>query len=81
MSGQSSWCVELAVKPGQFDNLIKLTGEMVAFASKEAGVLVYQRFISDDNKRMHACEWYADSDAALAHLGSFAPAIRSASRW
>jgi quinol monooxygenase YgiN len=71
MSEQIVWCVVLAVKPGQFDNFLKLTEEMVVSTRNERGVLSYRRFVSDDNKIVHAHERYADSDTALMHLQNF----------
>jgi len=71
MSEQISWCVELAVKPGQLDNFVELTREMVKSTRNEPGVLSYQRFVSDDGQRVQAYERYVDSDAALVHLQTF----------
>jgi len=71
MGDQISWCVELAVKPGQLDNFQALTGEMVEAARREHGVLAYQRFVSADCKLVLVYERYADSAAALAHLRQF----------
>lgn len=72
MGDQVSWRVELAVKPGQLDNFRALTGQMVESTLGEAGVLSYQRFVSEDGKVVHVYERYADSASALAHLGTFA---------
>jgi len=69
---QVSWWVELAVGPGCLDAFETLTGEMVAAAHAEAGVLAYQRFISDDRQTVHVHECYENSDAAAAHLVKFA---------
>ena len=38
----------------------------------ESGVLAYQRFISDDQRTVYVHERYEDSDAAIAHLRTFA---------
>jgi len=72
MSQQIAWCVELAIKPGQLDDFMELTGEMVEFTRSEPGVLSYRRFISDDDAVVHAIESYVDSDTALMHLQNFA---------
>jgi quinol monooxygenase YgiN len=48
-----------------------LTGEMVAIARNERGVLSYQRFVSNDRAQVHVYERYADAAAALAHLENF----------
>lgn len=66
-----SWWVELAVRPGCLANFEKLTGEMVAAAQTEYGVLAYQRFISDDQRTVYVHERYANSEAAVAHLREF----------
>lgn len=62
---------ELAVKPGQLENFLTLTGEMVESTRAEPGVLSYQRFVSDDGKFVYACERYANLAAAVAHLRKF----------
>jgi quinol monooxygenase YgiN len=72
MSGEISWQVELAVKPGQLDNFRALTHEMVESTKSEQGVLVYERFVSDDGNVVHLYERYAGSGAAMAHLLAFA---------
>ena len=37
----------------------------------KGGVLIYERFISDDGKAVHVYERYENSAAALAHLRAF----------
>lgn len=69
--GHVSWHVELAVKPGELDNFRALTAEMVEFASSEAGVVVYERFVSPDGSDVHVYERWEDSPSALAHLQAF----------
>src|SRR5688500_6748591 len=71
MRTQISWHVELAVRPGQFDNFEALTGEMVESTRREPGVLSYERFVTDDAKFVHVYERYEDSPAALEHLREF----------
>jgi quinol monooxygenase YgiN len=71
MGGEISWHVVLRIKPGQLDNFRTLTGEMVAVTRRERGILSYQRFVSDDGTIIHVYERYADSAAAVAHLGAF----------
>jgi len=72
MNGQISWHVELAIKPGRLESFRALTGDMVEAARHELGILSYQRFVSGDGKTVHVYERYADSAAALTHLGIFA---------
>jgi|ERR1700730_5945163 len=71
MRDQISWHVKLALKPGHFDNFQAITGEMVESTRGEAGVLSYERFVTDDAKFVHIYERYADSHVALAHLKEF----------
>ena len=71
MGDQVAWLVELAVKPGQLANFRALTGEMARSSRREPGVLIYERFVSEDGKFVHAYERYTDSAAAVAHLRTF----------
>jgi len=71
MSDAISWQVELAVKPGELDNFRALTRDMVAFAMSEPGVLVYERFVSEDGATVYVYERFADSASAAAHLMAF----------
>jgi quinol monooxygenase YgiN len=41
MSGQISWHVELAIKPGRLESFRALTGDMVEAARRELGILSY----------------------------------------
>ena len=72
MSEHVSWQVELALKPGQLERFSDLTKEMVEHARAERGVLVYERYLSDDASSVVVCERYIDSAAAIAHLEAFA---------
>ncbi len=71
MGDQVSWHVELGVRPGKLDRFRALTSEMVESTRGEAGVLSYERFISDDGKFIHVYERYVDSPSAVAHLLEF----------
>ena len=71
MDDQISWHAELAVAPGQGERFHALTGEMVAAARAEPGILSYQRFVSADGTLVHVYERYVSSAAAVAHLESF----------
>jgi quinol monooxygenase YgiN len=68
---QVSWWVELALRPGCLEEFARLTGEMVASAQAENGVLAYQRFISEDRQTVYVHERYEDSSAAILHLRAF----------
>ena len=56
------------IKPGHADNFRALTREMIESSRREAGVLCYERFVSENGSVVYAYERYADSAAALAHL-------------
>jgi quinol monooxygenase YgiN len=71
MGSDISWHVELAVKPGELDHLRALTRDMVAFARSEPGVLVYERFVSEDGNTVYVYERFVDSASAVAHLMAF----------
>jgi quinol monooxygenase YgiN len=72
MDEQVAWHVELAVRPDELEHFRALTSEMVAFTRREPGVLVYERFLSDDGRTVHVYERYTDSAAAVSHLRAFA---------
>ena len=71
MSNVISWNLQLAVRDGQLDAARSLMTEMVAATRDEPGTLGYEWFISDDGTACHINERYADSGAALVHLGAF----------
>lgn len=71
MSEQVSWFLELAVKPGQIDDVRALIREMAESAQTEPGALNYEWSISGDEGVIHSYERYADSGAVLAHLSAF----------
>ena len=73
MSQQIGWCVELAIKPGQLGNFVKLTAEMIELTRNEFWRAESdQRFVSGDETTVHAIERYVDLGAALRHLQNFA---------
>ena len=71
MHDEISWQVELTIAPERLDSFCALTNEMVESAKLEYGVLVYERFSSEDRGRVFIYERYANSEAALSHLRSF----------
>jgi quinol monooxygenase YgiN len=66
-----SWHVELAIEPRDMAAFSELTVEMCEATVREEGVLVYERFISDDCNQVELYERYRDSAAALAHVHAF----------
>ncbi len=71
MSEAVSWILMVAVKDGKLDDFRALMEEMVAATKDEPGAQAYEWFVSADGKNVHLYERFADSDAALAHLGTF----------
>jgi quinol monooxygenase YgiN len=71
MSDQVSWLLELAVKPGELENFKTLMAEMVESTQGEAGVVMYEWWISDDGSAIHISERFADSAAVVTHLTAF----------
>ena len=71
MSDQISWYVELALEPQRLDEYRALTSEMTDAARQEAGILIYERYISDDNRTVFIHERFSGSDAAISHLRLF----------
>jgi quinol monooxygenase YgiN len=66
------WNLELAVKPGEQENVKVLMSEMVASTdTNEPGTLSYEWSISADGNACHIFERYADSAAVMTHLGTF----------
>ncbi len=71
MTGQISWYAELTIDPVRLDEYCALTREMIDLSRQEPGTLIYERYVSDDQKTIHIYERYADSDAAALHLQNF----------
>lgn len=61
----------MSVREGQLSAARDLMPEMVEATRGEPGTLGYEWFLSGDGTLCHVYERYADSDAALAHLGTF----------
>jgi len=71
MSKPISWSLQMNVRSGQLDDARKLMKEMVESTSAEKESHCYEWFLSADGKTCHILERYADSDAVMAHLGTF----------
>ena len=71
MSDIVSFAVEASIKSGQLDNFKALVEEMVQSTRNEPDTLIYESFLSDDNKTCHLYDRYADSTATIAHLATF----------
>ena len=71
MSGEVSWFLEFAIKPGQIEAVRTVVGEMVDSTQNEPAALAYEWWISADESVIQSHDRYADSEAALAHLSTF----------
>ena len=71
MSNTVSWNLQLSVREGQLDAARTLMTEMVDATRQEPGALGYEWFLSEDGSSCHINERFADSDAVMAHLGTF----------
>ena len=65
------WLFEAAIKPGEYDNFKTVMEEMIASTEQEPGTSNYEFFLNADRTVCHIYERYADSDAALTHVGNF----------
>jgi quinol monooxygenase YgiN len=61
----------MSVRDGKLSDARVLMNEMVASTQLEPGTQTYEWFLSEDGKTCHINERYADSEAALVHLGNF----------
>jgi quinol monooxygenase YgiN len=71
MNDYVAWILEVAVNPGKMGAFQTLMEDMVSSTRSEPGVLNYEWFASDEDGVVHLHERYADSTAALQHLGNF----------
>ncbi len=62
---------EVELKPGRRAEWDALIPEMVASTREEQGARAYQIFENSDRERVCIFERYADSDAAMVHMGIF----------
>ena len=67
-----AWIFELIVNDGHDTAVGTLMTEMVdATRAGEPGTLDYEWYLSEDGRRLHIYERYADAAATLVHLGNF----------
>ena len=71
MSDAVHWVVELVIKPGKFEEFLKLKEVLIASASEESGTFNYEWNLSQDQKLCHVYERYVDSEAAMIHSRTF----------
>ena len=67
-----AWMFELAVREGREAELRALMAEMIEATERdEPGTLDYEWYVTDDGRRLHLFERYADAGAAMTHLATF----------
>jgi len=66
-----SWNLQVSVREGNLNDVRDLMNEMVTATQEEPGTQCYEWFLSGDGKTCHIYERYADSEAAMVHLGNF----------
>ncbi len=72
MSEHIHWMLELELKPDAESDLRALMLEMVgATKADEPGALNYEWYFNEAGTVCHLYERYADSEAALIHMGNF----------
>ncbi|MBX7041891.1 MAG: antibiotic biosynthesis monooxygenase [Ignavibacteria bacterium] len=72
MSKNVHWIIEASVREGKLEDLKGLITEMVdATKASEPGAINYNWNFNDDESYLYLYERYADSDAALVHMGNF----------
>jgi quinol monooxygenase YgiN len=72
MSDVIEWVLELRVQEGQGDKVRPLLEEMVAATERdEPGALTYEYYMPEEGGTCTVLERYADSAAAMTHLGNF----------
>ncbi|MEM7556746.1 MAG: antibiotic biosynthesis monooxygenase [Cyanobacteria bacterium P01_A01_bin.84] len=59
--------MELTVELNKLDEFRSLTSKMLEFTSLEDGVLIYERFLSEDTGNISIYERYETSEAASYH--------------
>ena len=70
MTDNICWIIEADVHDGKQAELRSLAADFTEGTKNEAGAVGYEWSLSADGKRIHIYERYADSDAALVHLGN-----------
>ena len=67
-----AWMFELAVREGREAELRSLMAEMTEATERdEPGTLDYEWYVTDDGRRLHLFERYADASAVMTHLATF----------
>lgn len=63
------YTVEFEVKEGQVDAFKQKAAEAIELVEKhEPDTLMYEWFVAEDGQTARSCEWFTDSEGAIAHL-------------
>lgn len=72
MNGNIGWIFELTINEGKLNELKTLMEELVSVTkANEPDTIAYEWTLSEDGKRCHIHERYANDAAVLKHLDSF----------
>ena len=71
MTAAISWNLRVAVKESSLDDFRNLREEMGESTLNESGTLMYEWFLGEAKAACHIYERYVDSDAVMAHVGTF----------
>ena len=70
------WIAQFTITEGNLEAFKQAAEEIIAAVEpSEPGALMYEWFYSEDGTTCHVDEWYADTEAALAHLTGEAPKL------
>ncbi len=75
--GAVHWLAVLTIHDGALDEFRRLAAETIETAkANEPGLLAYEWHLSPDQRTCHVDEWYADPEAALAHVRGEAVTVK-----
>jgi quinol monooxygenase YgiN len=70
------WVAEFSINEGKLETFKEIAQEIIAAIEQtEPNALMYEWHVSEDGTRCYVDEWYADTEAALAHLNGEAPKL------
>ena len=75
MTDNIYWIIKLNIGEGNIQAIKDLAPAFIEKTKQEEGALAYEWSVSADGSELHVYERYADSDAALAHLGNVGPML------
>ena len=68
---ETFWRLEVKIRPGKLEAFRAIVREQIESAAREEGTLQYEWYFNADNTVCHTYERYRDSDAVIAHAGTF----------